>query len=447
VDIQSVDSSTSTRPVLVHLHGRIEYPSTLVLTPEGYERLYPPTNEPTERAYEQALFVLRNIAATRSLLFVGWSASDLLLIKAMRAVQELFRDSSIEHFVLSRKANEATIRQSLEEQEFDAEVVLFDNFGQPLIDLVEALGRAAAGRAPLVTLPAVSTNDGRTMSTRPGRFLRRRCRSIPTETAAQSPTLLRASAEGHTARDHLALLGAAGHSSTLPNLLTESLVLEFDGRIELMELQLSQIALMGLEEGYRRLFHGFALEKLYLLEQAIDSYEWIIRNDLGDEDLTQSARFNKAICMEKLDEFDQADFAAWIDPDGYVLRNGDAIWLKALNMDLIACSRQGIPSRFEHLVPVALYTERHTNPGGYAKTLINRAIYAREPLDESAVLEIIGIAGDQSTNSAVGLLNYCYELIDATNRKRLRSTIEENLDAALARSKGSSTVRRFRTSV
>ena len=91
----------STRPVLWHLHGQIDNAAGLILTPDGYQKLYPSDN--AETRFKAALHTFRSLIASHSLLFVGFSLEDQAIGTELKAVNEYFQGSAGPHYILIHK--------------------------------------------------------------------------------------------------------------------------------------------------------------------------------------------------------------------------------------------------------------------------------------------------------------------------------------------------------
>ncbi len=133
------------RPTIWHLHGRIRNAAELILTPDGYQHLYP--SKANEERYRAALATLREQIASRSLLFIGFSLDDQHFGVELRGVADLFDGDAGPHYVLVRENEKA--------RRWPAGVVPvpFADFGPPLVSLVEELGRFTEA-ATEATVPA-----------------------------------------------------------------------------------------------------------------------------------------------------------------------------------------------------------------------------------------------------------------------------------------------------
>jgi len=123
---------------LWHLHGKIDNPTDLILTPDGYARLYPSAGE-TEHRHRAALQTLRSVIAMRSLLFIGFSLDDKHLGLELQGVLDDFEGQTGPHYALVRESD----AEQLKLLEKPVQPVIFEDFGGPLLDLVETLAAIA----------------------------------------------------------------------------------------------------------------------------------------------------------------------------------------------------------------------------------------------------------------------------------------------------------------
>lgn len=120
------------RPTAWHLHGKITDASNLILTPDGYHKLYDQNNE---ESYKAALHTLRSLLASHTMLFIGFSMEDHYVGVQLRGIQEIFEGASAPHYVLVREQERSQILES----GLMVEPVTFSDFGEPLIDLLKEL--------------------------------------------------------------------------------------------------------------------------------------------------------------------------------------------------------------------------------------------------------------------------------------------------------------------
>ncbi|WP_437985171.1 SIR2 family NAD-dependent protein deacylase [Sorangium sp. So ce117] len=137
------------RPTVWHLHGFIQQPQRLILTPDGYRELYP--SQEDEVRYQAALQALRHLLAARTFLFVGFSLDDAMFGNQIAWVQEAFGGAAGPHYMLV-KARELRDTQRRLRDLSCIEFLTFEDFGDPLVTLVHALG-TAGNREPTTSPP------------------------------------------------------------------------------------------------------------------------------------------------------------------------------------------------------------------------------------------------------------------------------------------------------
>lgn len=140
---------TVARPTVWHLHGRIGNAAELILTPDGYHRLYPEGEETT--ATNPALETLRHVLASRTLLFVGFSLDDEHFGVQLQGVQDLFEGHTGPHYALVHRRDV----ERLQLLGKPVEPLVFEDFGEPLVALLHELGRC--GRPQEKKEPTPST--------------------------------------------------------------------------------------------------------------------------------------------------------------------------------------------------------------------------------------------------------------------------------------------------
>lgn len=85
-----------------HLHGNIDNISKVILTPDGYERLYPDERE-TEIRYKAALKTLQTLIESHTFLFVGFSMDDSHFCMQLKGIDAIFDGATGPHYVLAHK--------------------------------------------------------------------------------------------------------------------------------------------------------------------------------------------------------------------------------------------------------------------------------------------------------------------------------------------------------
>ena len=120
--------------MLWHLHGKIDAPKNMVLTPQSYHRLY---QENAEEHYQAALIKFRELVSNKILLFIGCSLDDAELLAEIAKQNKLFDGNTGPHYALVRESDQQAIDAKL--TGISVNTITFSDFGQPLIDAVHQL--------------------------------------------------------------------------------------------------------------------------------------------------------------------------------------------------------------------------------------------------------------------------------------------------------------------
>lgn len=140
-ELQSIISSGAAEPTIWHLHGSIDNTAQIILTPDGYSRLYPQSQDSGSAEYEAALQSLRMLLASHSLLFVGFSFADSQFSDQLRWIQHVFQGAAGPHFLLVRQADIDNTRLRVASAGLSLTLVPYAGHGQPLLDLLADLAR------------------------------------------------------------------------------------------------------------------------------------------------------------------------------------------------------------------------------------------------------------------------------------------------------------------
>lgn len=133
------------RPCIWQLHGSINDPTQLILTPDGYRKLYGDASQ--QSRYQAALTGLRSLMAGNHLLFVGFSLDDEYVARQLDWVHEVFGGGDGPHYVLVRAAELTRMREKLVGT--GIQPITFDDFGEPLLRLLaEITAVATVASAP-----------------------------------------------------------------------------------------------------------------------------------------------------------------------------------------------------------------------------------------------------------------------------------------------------------
>ncbi len=127
------------QPVVWHLHGFIDRPEEIILTPDGYSMLYP-ADPQIKQDYEAALVTLRHLLTARTFLFIGFGMEEAIQ-RQIRWVRETFAGAGRKHFVLVHAKHQEALEKEL--HALSVQPVPFADFGQPLLDLLGELANQA----------------------------------------------------------------------------------------------------------------------------------------------------------------------------------------------------------------------------------------------------------------------------------------------------------------
>lgn len=122
------------KEMLWHLHGKIENPKHMVLTPQSYNRLY---QEDAEEHYLAALTKFKELLSNKIILFIGCSLDDAELLAEIVKQNKLFDNNTGPHYALVRESDKQAIDAKL--TDIPVNTITFSDFGQPLIDAVHQL--------------------------------------------------------------------------------------------------------------------------------------------------------------------------------------------------------------------------------------------------------------------------------------------------------------------
>ncbi len=127
-------------PAIWHFHGRVDNIGTLIFTPESYCKLY----AETDTNYQAALVVFRELCCNQRLLFVGCSLEDAELLLEMAKQHQLFGGNTGPHFALVHQKVHDAIKQKI--GGLPIVLLTFTDFGDPLVELINAIAHHAPQR-------------------------------------------------------------------------------------------------------------------------------------------------------------------------------------------------------------------------------------------------------------------------------------------------------------
>lgn len=123
-------------PAVWHLHGFIDRPEEIILTPDSYSLLYPARSQ-VQVDYEAALSTLRWLLTARTFLFIGFGMEEAIQ-RQIGWVRDTFAGAGGKHFVLVKAENQEAMEKEL--QDLSVQPLPFENFGPPLLQLLREMG-------------------------------------------------------------------------------------------------------------------------------------------------------------------------------------------------------------------------------------------------------------------------------------------------------------------
>lgn len=150
-DIEApVEQATALRdgvkqPTIWHLHGQIDNAANIILTPDGYSRLYP--NESSESRYKAAIETLNNYLTTHTFLFIGFSLDDAAFGMQLKGINEIYQGAPGPHYILVREAEKDRVKAL----DYPVEVITYTDHGEPLLKLLQELSSFALSVKPAST--------------------------------------------------------------------------------------------------------------------------------------------------------------------------------------------------------------------------------------------------------------------------------------------------------
>ncbi|SFF19819.1 SIR2-like domain-containing protein [Nannocystis exedens] len=129
------------KPAVWHLHGMIQQIDSIILTSEDYDRLY---SSSLQRRFSAALATLRSFLAHKSFVFFGFGFMDQRLLNELLGVVEDGRGGTGPHYAFVHRDESERLLPRV--RALNLELVTFDEFGPPLVQLVRELGDARTAR-------------------------------------------------------------------------------------------------------------------------------------------------------------------------------------------------------------------------------------------------------------------------------------------------------------
>jgi hypothetical protein len=139
--IAAIRDGNVRRPTVWHLHGQIDNAANMILTPDGYTKLY--GSETTEEVYRAGLESLRSVLKSHSLVFVGFSLRDAQFLAELVRLNDTYEGAASQHYILlpHAEAEREDIRLA------GVEVIAYEDMGD-FADLVTAMSVQAQQSSP-----------------------------------------------------------------------------------------------------------------------------------------------------------------------------------------------------------------------------------------------------------------------------------------------------------
>lgn len=123
-----------------HLHGQIDRVDRVILTQDGYHRLYGDNPAQQEADYKAAIQTMRVLLASRTFLFIGFSFTDPAFSGQLRWVREVFGDTTERHYLMVKQADRDLTAERL--KDLPIELIPFESYGEPQVRVLNELAQA-----------------------------------------------------------------------------------------------------------------------------------------------------------------------------------------------------------------------------------------------------------------------------------------------------------------
>ena len=137
---------------LWYLHGLIGNAANIILTPNGYERLYGSDN--SEAEFTAARATLQSLLTSHTFLFVGFSFNDPALGAELRAFDAVMKKSGGPHYAIVREGDVDRLRAL----DLPVEPISVADYGQPLVDAIQELAAIPRDGSLSITSPSPAAN-------------------------------------------------------------------------------------------------------------------------------------------------------------------------------------------------------------------------------------------------------------------------------------------------
>lgn len=134
--LRNFKANNTNEDMIWHLHGYIDHPENIILTPESYKSLYAGEQKNKNSA---AISTLRDIFSTESILFVGSSLADVELLEELNNQHKLFSENTGPHYALVKESEIQILEERISELSKSIQLIPFKDFGGPLEDLLSTI--------------------------------------------------------------------------------------------------------------------------------------------------------------------------------------------------------------------------------------------------------------------------------------------------------------------
>ncbi len=125
------------KPTVWHLHGRIDNAADIILTPDGYSKLY--AEGTSEHKYQAALKTLQSQLSSQNFIFIGFSLADEDFVQQIQSLADTFRNAAGPHYVLLPEEQRSHFKKPTDY----IEPIYFADFGAPQLALLNELAALA----------------------------------------------------------------------------------------------------------------------------------------------------------------------------------------------------------------------------------------------------------------------------------------------------------------
>ncbi|MGZ8190872.1 MAG: tetratricopeptide repeat protein [Methylococcaceae bacterium] len=136
-----------------HLHGQIDNAADIILTPDGYQKLY--SDNKSEHKYRAALQTLQHQLSSRTFIFIGFSLADEDFVRQIEALAEIFQGAVGPHYVLLPESQRVLFKQPVA----CVEAVYFQDFGAPFLALLDELAGIVNPTVPAIVTHTYEVGD------------------------------------------------------------------------------------------------------------------------------------------------------------------------------------------------------------------------------------------------------------------------------------------------